>query len=87
MFSPISEHEILIMNRSDISIFDTRSNTIEKVGTNIFLLECMLNQATMRSNGQVVALVSDETNKRLKAISFAKGDKRVSEIVNFGKLR
>ena len=33
LFSPISSHEILIMAKSLIHIFDVTSSTIEKVGT------------------------------------------------------
>ena len=60
------------MYEDDISIFDTRSNTIEKVGTNPYELCCYMNQAAMSCDGQVVALV--EVYSHVKAVSFTKGD-------------
>ena len=62
LFSPITNSEILIMKNEDISILDTRSNIIKKVGTNIFKLDCVSNQATRIRNGQVVALAYSRTN-------------------------
>ena len=62
VFSPISSHEILIIFEKDISIFDTRSNTIEKVGENKMKLSCPSNNFVMSRDGQVVALVYDGTN-------------------------
>ena len=40
----------------------------------------------MNFKGQVVALVSDLTNNRLKAVSFTKGEQTVREIKDFGNL-
>ena len=80
MFSPISSHEILIMHEYDISIFDTRSNTIDKVGSNTFELYCYNNQFGMSRDGQVLALVKDEDeygteeSVRHKIVSFTKGE-------------
>ena len=57
VFSPISSTEILIMHKKDVSIFDTKSNTIKKAGTSQHMLECKYNQFAMNRDGQVVALV------------------------------
>ena len=84
VFSPISSTEILIMKHYDISIFDTKSNTIEKVGTNSFDLLCNNNNYAMSRPNFVVALVADRSIKRLKAISFSKEKSVVSEIKDFG---
>ena len=43
VFSPLTSHEILIMAKEDISIFETRSCTIRKVGTVPFKLVCYNN--------------------------------------------
>ena len=40
----------------------------------------------MNFKGQVVALVSDLTNNRLKAVSFTKGEQTVRVIKDFGNL-
>ena len=74
------------MKDYDISIFDTRSNTIEKVATNPISLYSNMNQAVMSRNGQVVALVFDLTNSRFKAVSFTKGEDKVRLVKDFGKL-
>lgn len=68
VFCPITRSQILIMYDEDVSIFDTMKNTIENVGTNTFELQCMNNNFTMSRDGQVIALVIDQTNDLLKAV-------------------
>ena len=86
------------MRDFDISIFDTKSNTIENVGTNTFKLESNNNnfamsrcgQVKLREEklmpGQVVALVFDWTNDRIKAVSFTYGKKTVREVKDYGNI-
>ena len=86
VFSPISSTEILIMHKEAITIFDARSNTIEKVGDIPFRLQCDHNQAAMSRDGQVVAQVFDFTSKCLKAVSFTKETMEFRVIKDFGSI-
>ena len=90
VFSPISEYEILIMQMEDISIFDTRSNTIEKVGENPFLQTCWSSQFGMSHSNVVVALIEESSSPFATqfpsfsfcnlVVSYTKGDKEVHVI-------
>ena len=68
----------------DISLFDTRSNTIVKAGlnTNSVKITCKNNQSIMISDGKVVALI--EENFELKAVSFTLGELTARVIKDFG---
>ena len=61
------------MFKKDISIFDTKSNTIEKVASNTLDLSSDNNQAAMTRDGQVIALVLEKIIGGCKAIKFTKG--------------
>ena len=89
VFCPISSHEIVIMLERDISIFDTSSNTMTKVGSPFkkdTLLSCSSNQAAMSKAGQIVALVKDSEHDHLKMVSYTKGKKMTQEIKGFGNV-
>ena len=68
------------MWKKDISIFDTRCNTIENVGKNTLGLVCEHNQFSMNRDGQVVALIMDNNNHHLAAVSFTKDELKIREI-------
>ena len=76
------------MHRNDISIYDTRSNTIETVVTNtLSILIGLNNQFGTSRDGHVVALVCDKSNVCLKAVSFSKAEMKFCEIKDFGRCK
>ena len=87
VFSPISSHEILIMNNKDVSIFDTRSKTIENVATLTFDVRCENNQSVMIRDGKVLMLVRDCKTEEYKIVSYTKGQDKLCEIKDFPRGR